>query len=535
MNTYTDKTNAHKTEAATGGQVRQLAGGKNAVQLQDNRPSSVMQKKRSESLADRPAVQRRAKNTGLPDQLKSGIENLSGYSMNDVKVHYNSDKPAQLQALAYAQGTDIHVGPGQEKHLAHEAWHVVQQKQGRVRPTVQLKGGVPVNDNKGLEREADLMGKLANENTALAGRRTSIPKHSTTQLKAIQLFPNGFWMNKPFRRINMNGSYRRPLFHQQRTNMFQNNPKRFSGQRHFWKPPDINSMTLKIPFIGNILKQRDMRANPDKYKNEKGRLGALYETSRYGPGTVGNAMYEPVKLFHLLFGDIGSATIGEHYRKDIPDLLGKPDTDDNLESVGRVETVDYWKKRTGLAYLMGNVIGAETRGNILKYNRDRKKDGPFQIGRNLLKEFFPQGVFHRYTVNSRYGGLMPYWLRKHLRPEDLQKLVESDSSYSAPAARGELSETPKEQSLPFFGKINQSYDMSNTTVTNQTAPGHVFYPGEVKHAYDFKNFRRTTTGVGTGILPGLNANHFLTNSLWKLQPKLRMKLYMIAFGRKFNS
>ena len=55
--------------------------------------------------------------------------------MNDVKVHYNSNKPAQLQAHAYTQGTNIHVAQGQERHLAHEAWHVVQQKQNRVRPT----------------------------------------------------------------------------------------------------------------------------------------------------------------------------------------------------------------------------------------------------------------------------------------------------------------------------------------------------------------------------------------------------------------
>ena len=95
--------------------------------------------------------------TGLPDNLKIGIENLSGYSMDDVKVHYNSSKPAQLQALAYTQGTDIHVAPGQEKHLPHEAWHVVQQKQGRVQPTIQLQG-VNVNDNESLEREADVMG-----------------------------------------------------------------------------------------------------------------------------------------------------------------------------------------------------------------------------------------------------------------------------------------------------------------------------------------------------------------------------------------
>lgn len=99
--------------------------------------------------------------TGLPDNLKSGIESLSGMSMDSVKVHYNSEKPAQLNALAYAQGTDIHVAPGQEQHLPHEAWHVVQQAQGRVQPTMQMKAGVPVNDDPGLEHEADAMGARA--------------------------------------------------------------------------------------------------------------------------------------------------------------------------------------------------------------------------------------------------------------------------------------------------------------------------------------------------------------------------------------
>ena len=108
----------------------------------------------------KPFIQKK-NNTGLPDDLKAGVETLSGYSMNDVKVHYNSDKPAQLQAFAYAQGTDIHVAPGQEKHLPHEAWHVAQQKQGRVQPTLQMKGGMGVNDDDGLEQEADTMGTKA--------------------------------------------------------------------------------------------------------------------------------------------------------------------------------------------------------------------------------------------------------------------------------------------------------------------------------------------------------------------------------------
>ncbi|CAN1208608.1 hypothetical protein TUMEXPCC7403_00205 [Tumidithrix helvetica PCC 7403] len=98
--------------------------------------------------------------TGMPDSLKTGIESLSGYSMDDVRVHYNSDKPTQFQAHAFARGTEIHVASGQEKHLPHEAWHVAQQKQGRVQPTVQYHGAI-VNDDAGLEKEADLMGLAA--------------------------------------------------------------------------------------------------------------------------------------------------------------------------------------------------------------------------------------------------------------------------------------------------------------------------------------------------------------------------------------
>ena len=98
--------------------------------------------------------------TGMPDRLKSGMEALSDMDLSEVRVHRNSDKPAQLNALAYAQGNEIHLGPGQERHLPHEAWHVVQQRQGRVSPTMQM-AGVGVNDDKGLEREADLMGGRA--------------------------------------------------------------------------------------------------------------------------------------------------------------------------------------------------------------------------------------------------------------------------------------------------------------------------------------------------------------------------------------
>ena len=81
--------------------------------------------------------------TGLPDALKAGVEALSGMAMDNVQVHYNAPKPAQLQAHAFAQGSDIHVTQGQDGHAPHEAWYVVQQAQGRVQPTVQMSDGEP--------------------------------------------------------------------------------------------------------------------------------------------------------------------------------------------------------------------------------------------------------------------------------------------------------------------------------------------------------------------------------------------------------
>jgi hypothetical protein len=129
----------------------------------------------------------RANNNGLPDQLKSGIESLSGMSMDHVRVHLNSSQPAQLNALAYAQGSDIYIAPGQERHLPHEAWHVVQQAQGRVKPTLQMEDGVQVNDDVRLEREADVMGSKALEKrTAVQARSPAAEQLNDSPREAAQ-------------------------------------------------------------------------------------------------------------------------------------------------------------------------------------------------------------------------------------------------------------------------------------------------------------------------------------------------------------
>ena len=137
--------------------------GDGTLQFVDNRPmKQALQRagddEEEDTIQEKPknSIQMKKNETGMPDHLKESIENLSGYSMDDVRVHYNSDKPATVQALAYTQGTDIHVAPGQERHLPHEAWHVAQQMSGRVEPSTEV-GGMSVNDNEDLEREADVM------------------------------------------------------------------------------------------------------------------------------------------------------------------------------------------------------------------------------------------------------------------------------------------------------------------------------------------------------------------------------------------
>ncbi len=104
--------------------------------------------------------------SGLPSQLMSQYEGMSGIALDDVRVHYNSDRPAAMGALAYAQGSEIHLGRGQEKHLSHELSHVIQQRQGRVRSYTQV-GGANINSDPQLESEADNFAALTSHTRAL--------------------------------------------------------------------------------------------------------------------------------------------------------------------------------------------------------------------------------------------------------------------------------------------------------------------------------------------------------------------------------
>ncbi len=207
MNIRTHKIQEDKSSLIENAVSKKREAPQSTFQFMDQRPEAVAQKKLQQMadnsqqikqsaqlrlmtgnhpVPEQNPIQKKENKTGLPDNLKSGIENLSGYSMNDVKVHYNSYRPAQLRAHAYAQGTDIHIAPGQEKHLAHEAWHVVQQKQGRVRPTMQMKGRIAMNDHAGLEREADVMGMKAARLHSNGERKQLLVQKSSSSRPVVQ-------------------------------------------------------------------------------------------------------------------------------------------------------------------------------------------------------------------------------------------------------------------------------------------------------------------------------------------------------------
>lgn len=153
--------------SGTGGTAPVRTAALEAIQRAADASPRVRQLARSDEMvngafptAPDPSATAPANRTGLPDNLKTGIESLSGISLDDVRVYRNSSEPEGLGARAFARGTDIHVGPGQEPSLPHEAWHVVQQKQGRVRADTMIDGH-PVNTDRSLEQEADRMGGKA--------------------------------------------------------------------------------------------------------------------------------------------------------------------------------------------------------------------------------------------------------------------------------------------------------------------------------------------------------------------------------------
>ncbi len=117
----------------------------------DNRPVAVVQKNHQGIANNIPKTKQSA-------QLNTMVGNYSA-QQQPIRTKENSTiSPAQQKEHAYAQGIDIHLGPREGKNLPHEAWRVVQKKQGKVQPPLQIQSNsiVNVSDNTNLGEKEDV-------------------------------------------------------------------------------------------------------------------------------------------------------------------------------------------------------------------------------------------------------------------------------------------------------------------------------------------------------------------------------------------
>lgn len=100
----------------------QLTQGKKLARLF----GSALQRQEAEApLQEKAGVTANRNKTGLPECPMSGIEHLSGISLDNVKAPYNSSQPLPFRALAL---TDTRATPGQELPLRNGAVQVAQRK-----------------------------------------------------------------------------------------------------------------------------------------------------------------------------------------------------------------------------------------------------------------------------------------------------------------------------------------------------------------------------------------------------------------------
>ena len=107
----------------------------------------------------------------LPDKVQAKMENSFGQDFSSVSVHKESSSAQDIHAKAYTQGNEVHFAPGEynpesqsgQELIGHELTHVVQQREGKVGAGDVHGKGLEINQDAGLENEADELGKLASQ------------------------------------------------------------------------------------------------------------------------------------------------------------------------------------------------------------------------------------------------------------------------------------------------------------------------------------------------------------------------------------
>lgn len=166
---------------------RKLKGGSSTTQK--NREPFLRPKEGNESSFLRPQARILAGENPLPESVQARMEQTLGEDFSSVKINQQSSEAAQMGALAYTNGENVHFAPGMynphtasgQELIGHELTHVKQQRQGRVQPGIQAKG-LSLNNDRALEAEADHFGKsAATSSSELYIPRSGLGKSATSK------------------------------------------------------------------------------------------------------------------------------------------------------------------------------------------------------------------------------------------------------------------------------------------------------------------------------------------------------------------
>jgi hypothetical protein len=127
----------------------------------------------------------------LPKAVQAQMEDSLGADFTGVKIVPESAAAPRIRANAFTQAETVHFAPGKydpasaagKELIGHELAHVVQQRQGRVRPSFQGQG-LAINTDRGLETEADRLGKAA-----ARGEATPTPASARTGSSGVAAAP----------------------------------------------------------------------------------------------------------------------------------------------------------------------------------------------------------------------------------------------------------------------------------------------------------------------------------------------------------
>lgn len=106
--------------------------------------------------------------SGLTDHVRQGMEEAIGGDFSSVQFVTDSQKAVEVGALPLHREKRLNLLPDNLNRsqtaglelIGHELTHVDQQDKGHVEPTLEI-GGMPVNDDKSKEVEADNKGREA--------------------------------------------------------------------------------------------------------------------------------------------------------------------------------------------------------------------------------------------------------------------------------------------------------------------------------------------------------------------------------------